>query len=134
MINYEKAQQLRALIEKAIKTLTDEEALTGIELFPRWGVGISYQIDDRFSYQNKLYKVIQVHISQDDWKPDSAPALYTEVVLPGTIPVWNQPLGTQDAYQKDDKVYYPTENDSIYISIIDNNVWAPDVYGWELSV
>ena len=134
MISYEKAQQLRALIERAIKNLTDEEALTGIELFPHWNVDISYQVGDRFSYQDKLYKVVQAHTSQDDWKPDSTPALYVEVALPGSIPVWAQPAGAHDAYQKNDKVYYPTENDSIYISIVDNNVWAPNVYGWELSV
>lgn len=30
-----------------------------------------------------------------------------------------------------DKVHYPTKDDSVYVSIVDNNVWAPDVYGWE---
>ena len=134
MINYAKARQLRTLIESLTQNLSDVEALEGVELFPHWKVGNAYQINDRFSYQNKLYKVVQAHTSQNDWKPDSTPALYTEVALPGSIPVWQQPLGAQDAYQKDDKVHYPTENDPIYISIIDNNVWAPNVYGWQLSV
>jgi len=26
---------------------------------------------------------------------------------------------------------YPTIDDPIYESVIDNNVWSPDVYGWE---
>ena len=51
--------------------------------------------------------------------------------LAGEIPVWKQPTGAQDAYMTGDKVYYPTKNDAIYISTVDNNVWAPDVYGWE---
>ena len=31
-----------------------------------------------------------------------------------------------------DKVRYPGSEDPVYISIIDNNVWAPDVTGWQL--
>lgn len=32
----------------------------------------------------------------------------------------------------ENKVHYPTETDPVYISTVDNNVWEPDVYGWEL--
>lgn len=39
--------------------------------------------------------------------------------------------GAQDAYQTGDKVYYPGEGDTVYISTVDNNVWQPGVYGWE---
>lgn len=133
MISIEKARQLRALIEAAIKSLTDEQALDGVELFPHWNVGNAYQIGDRLSYNNKLYKVVQAHTSQDDWRPDATPALYVEVAPQGVIPVWRQPTGAHDTYQKDDKVHFPAENDPIYKSIIDNNSWAPNVYGWVLS-
>ena len=60
------------------------------------------------------------------------PALFTPVALPGEIPVWAQPSGAQDAYQTGDKVWYPDKQGSIYISIVDNNVWQPGVYGWDL--
>lgn len=35
-----------------------------------------------------------------------------------------------------DKVYYPTAEDSIYESVIDNNVWSPTAYpaGWTLYI
>lgn len=48
---------------------------------------------------------------------------------PVDIPDWKQPTGASDAYMKGDKVRY---KGSVYESLIDGNVWAPDVYpqGW----
>jgi hypothetical protein len=61
------------------------------------------------------------------------PALFTEIAKPGEIPVWKQPTGAQDAYMTGDKVKYPDENGTIWVSIVDNNVWQPGVYGWEFT-
>lgn len=134
MINLAKARQLRALIEEAAAALSDEQALSGIELFPVWKPRKEYETGERVSYLNKLYKVIQSHASQADWTPDIATSLYIEVALPGVIPVWKQPAGAHDAYQTGDKVYYPDKEGHIYVSIMDNNIWAPDVYGWNMEV
>ena len=132
MISIAKARKLRLLIQSVINHLSDEAALNGIELFPRWELNHLYQVNERIQYSGKLYRVIQQHTSQLDWTPDITLALFTEVTPPGTIPVWVQPLGAQDTYQIGDKVHYPDENSPIYISVVDNNSWAPTVYGWEL--
>lgn len=42
MITREKAIALRALIEQAAISLSDEEALGGIELFPAWATNTTY--------------------------------------------------------------------------------------------
>lgn len=120
-------------MEKAVISLSDEDALDGIELFPLWTTGVAYAIDDRIRYGETLYRCVQAHTSQSDWTPDVTPALWTEVSIE-EIPVWVQPTGAQDAYNTGDKVHYPTANDSVYQSTIDNNVWSPDAYpaGWEL--
>lgn len=125
-----KALALRALIEKAAVSLTDEDALGGVELFPAWAADTSYALDVRVRYADKLYKCVQAHTSQADWTPDTTPALWTEVALPGEIPVWKQPTGAQDAYMTGDKVHYPDEKGPVYESTMDYNVYAPDVYGW----
>lgn len=130
MISPQKARQLRSLIVNACRSLEDEDALNGIELFPKWRSGVSYSADDRVRYEDKLYRVVQAHTSQDNWPPDMNPALFTEVAKPGEIPVWKQPTGAQDAYSAGDRVYYPDKSGDIYVSIIDDNVWEPDVYGW----
>ncbi len=128
----EKAYALRALIEKSSVSLADEDALNGVELFPAWAVGKAYAADERIRYEDKLYRCVQAHTSQAGWTPDAVPALWTEVAKPGEIPVWKQPTGAQDAYNKGDKVKYPDENGAVYESTVDNNVWEPTVYGWEM--
>ena len=124
---------LRALIEKAAVSLPDEDALDGVELFPAWLTNIDYAVDYRVRYLTKLYKCVQAHTSQEGWEPDKTQALWTEVAKPGEIPVWRQPTGAQDAYNKGDKVHYPDADGPVYVSIVDANTWAPDVYGWELA-
>lgn len=131
MITRNKARELRRLIEKAAISLSDEDAIEAVELYPGWKPDTAYEVDVRISYAGKLYRVVQAHTSQADWTPDITPALYTEVAKPGDIPVWKQPTGAQDAYMKGDKVYFPDADGPVYISIVDNNVWAPDVYGWD---
>ena len=83
MISREKALRLRKLIEQASARLSDADALGGVELFPAWAVGVSYALDVRVRYGEKLYKVLQAHTSQADWTPGSTPSLYAEVKKPG---------------------------------------------------
>ena len=126
--------KIREIIEKASASLEDADALDAVELFPLWAVGVAYSVGERVQYDGKLYKVVQAHTSQADWTPPIVPALFTEVAKPGEIPVWKQPTGAQDAYNKGDKVYYPTKDDDIYESLIDANVWSPNDYpqGWKV--
>lgn len=132
MTPQEKARQLRPLIEKAAVSLTDTDALEAVELFEHWAVDTAYALDVRVSYQNKLYKCVQAHTSQEGWEPPNVPALWTEVAKPGEIPVWKQPTGAQDAYMIGDKVHFPDADGPVYESMVDNNVWSPADYGWEV--
>ena len=128
----EHAYKLRELMHKAAVSLGDEDALEAVELFPAWKTDTAYAADDRIRYGEKLYRCVQAHTSQADWTPDVTPALWTEVAKPGEIPVWKQPTGSQDAYNKGDKVWYPEKNTTVFESTIDNNVWSPADYpqGW----
>lgn len=133
MTHQERARALRPYIVKASASLPDEDALEAVELFPAWAADTAYEVDKRIRYGDKLYRCVQPHTSQDGWEPDKTPALWTEVAKPGEIPVWKQPTGAQDAYMTGDKVHYPDADGPVYVSIVDNNTWSPDVYGWELS-
>lgn len=134
MTPQEKARALRPLIEKAVVSLDDADALNAVELFKSWYSGVSYLADERVRYGDKLYRCVQAHTSQADWEPNRTPALWTEVAKPGEIPVWKQPTGAQDAYNKGDKVWYPEKDTTVYVSLIDNNTWSPEAYpaGWEV--
>ena len=131
MITRTHAYMMRKRMEQSATSLNDEDALSAIELYPIWKADTAYAADLRLRYEDKLYRVVQAHTSQSDWTPDKTPALYTEVAMPGVIPVWKQPTGVQDSYMTGDKVHYPGENDPVYVCTIDYNVYAPDVYGWQ---
>lgn len=129
MITRERAYQLRALIEQAAASLSDEVALTGVELFPRWnGDGVEYKVDERVSFNGVLYKCLQANTSQTTWTPTDASSLWAKVLIPDpqVIPEWEQPDST-NPYMTGDKV---THNGKTWQSDIDNNVWEPGVYGW----
>ena len=123
----EHAYKLRDMIVKASISLSDEDALQAIELYPQWQTGTAYMVDERIRYNSTLYRCVQAHTSQDDWTPDITPALWTVVSL-DEFHEWVQPTGAQDAYHIGDKV---SHNGKHWISTVDNNVWQPSVYGWD---
>lgn len=125
----ELAQKLRSYIEKAAISLSDEDALDAVQLYPSWKNEHEYKtIGERVRYNGVLYKVLQPHTSQSAWTPPAAPSLFAKVLIPDpdVIPEWEQPDST-NPYMKDDKV---THNGKTWISDVDNNVWEPGVYGW----
>ena len=98
-------------------------------LYPEWKTGEQVAIGDIKSYQAKIYEVIQAHTTQSDWTPDVVPALWKVFTPAGIIPDWVQPQGGHDAYQMGDKVMH---NGQVWESTINNNVWEPGVYGWQI--
>ena len=125
----ERARALRPYIEKASTSLTDEDALQAVELFPQWVVEHAYVVGERLQYNGVLYRVVQAHTSQADWTPDITPALFVVVSL-DEWPEFVQPTGAHDAYNKGDKVTFEGKH---YISLIDGNVYSPAAYpaGWQ---
>ena len=129
MTYIERARALRPYIEKAATSLTDEDALQAVELFPQWVVEHAYIVGERLQYNGVLYRVVQAHTSQADWTPDITPALFVVVSL-DEWPEFIQPTGAHDAYNKGDKVTFEGKH---YISLIDGNVYSPAAYpaGWQ---
>lgn len=124
-----RATELRTAIEISAQSLSDEDAVNVPELFPSWEDGHSYQIGDRVSRGDTLYKCIQDHVSQSDWLPENTPSLWNRMDDPEEEwPEWRQPTGAHDAYEKGYKV---SHNNKHWISTVDGNVWEPGVYGWD---
>lgn len=123
------AREFRAQFLKLREMATDEQSLQVPNLYPVWKENVNYVVGDRVLYSGVLYKVLQSHTSQTDWAPDVAASLFAKVLIPdvNVIPEWEQPNST-NPYMIGDKVTY---NGKTYASIVDNNVWAPDIYGWE---
>lgn len=127
MITRQKAIQLRRMIEKASVSLSDDDALEAVELYPAWKTDTAYAVDKRIRYGETLYRCVQAHTSQDNWTPDITPALWTVVSL-DEFPEWVQPTGAQDAYRLGYKV---SHLDKHWQSTIDYNTYEPGVYGWD---
>lgn len=132
----EQAEAIREAMDYAGATLEDEQALICTRLYRPWGVAREYAVGDFLTYGTnsvgdpQLFKVVQAHTSRSDWLPDATPALYVAVGLDDDgYPVWAQPTGAHDAYNKGDIVNY---NGVLYESLIDGNVYSPDAYpaGW----
>ena len=128
MIPRIRLEKLRSLIVKASASLSDSDALNGVELFPMWATDTAYEVGDRVNYDSTLYKCLTAHTSQDTWKPDVSPSLWVRVDDPSIEwPEWVQPVGSTDAYAMGAKV---SHNNKHWISDYDANIWEPGVYGW----
>lgn len=136
MNRLQRAEQLRRALQLFAQSLTDEETIMEIPaVFDEWTVGVQLKKDQLVTYginsvgDPQLYRVIQPHVTAEDWTPPKTPALFRKIGLdPSGYPIWSQPAGAEDAYNKGDIVSYENQ---LYISIVDANVWRPDVYGWE---
>lgn len=132
-MNNELYRMLVRLAVKEARTITDDqEALAVKVLYKEWGkqIGNALVVGEYIQYNDKLYKVLQAHTVQETWTPTNAPSLFAEVLIDPTgenILQWQQPDST-NPYMTGDKVNH---NGKTYVSICDNNVWEPGVYGWE---
>ena len=123
------ALKYRAAIEQGAQSLDDNTALTVKTLYPEWETDTAYTAGHKVQHNGKLYKCVQAHTSQSDWTPDATPALWVAVSV-DAWPEWVQPTGAHDAYHLGDKVSYHGKH---YICTTDANVYAPGVYGWEVT-
>ena len=125
----ERAKQFRKLLVETVATMDDDKVLE----FPCFGeklkIDTVYEVGNRVSYDGVLYKCIQGHVSQESWNPIDAVSLWSKILTSETeVLEWEQPSST-NPYMTGDKVIFGGKT---YASIVDNNVWQPEVYGWEL--
>lgn len=119
----EKARELRGLIEEAVQSLDDSDALKAVCLHPKWSPdGVYYEKDKRVQDKGILYKIKQSHTSQADWSPDVAVSLFEVVneTNAGTsedpIPYnGNMVLEKGKYYSQDGVTYLCTRNTEIAV-------------------
>lgn len=121
---------IRMVISKTVNDLDtdDETALRMSTYYPEWKVGEEYEAGYKVQHLDRLYRCISGHTAQAGWDPPSAPSIWAEVLAGengGALP-WRQPDST-NGYMAGDMV---TNGEKTWVSIIDNNVWEPGVYGW----
>lgn len=137
-------------LEKGIKTvfetfvlskdLSKEQKENILNQYKPYQIGKNYEENEKFTYKDKVYEVIQAHTSQTTWLPEATPALYKEYLnveiqnkdgsKTEVVKEFIQPTGAHDAYNKGDKVLFKGK---IYKSKIDANTFSPEQFadGWE---
>lgn len=132
------AEQFRRALQMFAQTLTDDEAMEIATVYPKYEIGKLYKANEMFTYgvnevgDPQLYRVVQEHTSQEDWKPNETSSLYTPIGLNNEgYPIWSKPTGSHDAYNIGDIVDF---NGKLYKSLIDGNTYSPEEYpaGWEV--
>ena len=131
------AEQMHRAFQMLAQSLRLKEtnAMEIADLYEEYAIGKTYPVGYMFKYgvnadgETQLYSVLQEHTSQGNWKPNETPSLYKAVGFTDTgVAIWTQPLGTTDAYMKDDVVEHKGDT---WISTIDSNVWEPGAVGTE---
>lgn len=122
------------------KDLSKEQQENILNQYKPYQVGKEYEENEKFTYKDKVYEVIQAHRSQTTWLPESTPNLYKEYLnveiknqdgsTTEVVAEFKQPTGAHDAYNKGDKVLFKGK---IYKSKINTNTFSPEQYpdGWE---
>lgn len=122
------------------KDLSKEQQENILNQYKPYQVGKEYEENEKFTYKDKVYEVIQAHRSQTTWLPDSTPALYKEYLsveiknedgsTTEVVVEFKQPTGAHDAYNKGDKILFKGK---VYKSKIDANTFSPEQFadGWE---
>lgn len=115
---WETLNRIRNLIYKASASLSDSDALEGIELFPAWKPDTWYDLDKRIRHNGKLYKVRQGHTSSELYEPGAvgSEALYAEVEKPGQGDTPDNPIEYNKNMELHKGKYY-SQYDVVYICV-----------------
>lgn len=109
------------LIRQQINSLAvdDNTALRMAEFYPEWAAGQDYPVGFKVQHGGALYKVLQAHTSQEGWKPNSTPSLYTVInetytgELNNPIPYSGNMALEKDKYYIEDNIIYLCIRDTI---------------------
>lgn len=120
---------VKKMLSSQTDELSDEDALEVAAVFPTWlsKMGTEVATGERLWDDGFLWKVLQPHTVQANWRPADSPSLYVKVSIE-EIPDWVQPVGSTDAFNTGDKVKHL---DKVWESLVDANVWEPGAVGTE---
>ena len=126
----EKARKLRAAIEAAAVSLDDRTASAAPELYPRLkGDGTLVKAGTRVCWNGAVKRAAADLWDRAENAPDAAPALWEDLDYREGYRIIPAALTAGTAFARDEKGWW---GDTLYKSLLDNNVWTPEAYpaGW----
>lgn len=139
-LSLQMAEQFFRLLQMYATSLDDDKAMEVAYIYNPWEIGKRYSVGDFLTCgansvgDPQLYKVVQDHTAQAEWRPDITASLYDAIGLDEKgYPIWSQPTGAHDAYNTGDIVSY---HGTLYQSVIDGNIYSPEIYptGWKSCI
>ena len=132
------AEVSRMLLTQQVNSLVvdDNTAVRIMAFYPTWAAGVAYAIGCKAQYDNKLWRVLQAHTSQNGWEPVNTPALWEQLseTHNGTI---DDPI-TYNGNMALQKGLYYYQGGGIYLCVRDtvNPVYQPlkDLVGLYVEV
>ena len=130
-ITLERARQLRAMIEAAAVNLTDVDASTAAELFPRLKEdGSLVSAGTRINWGGKVKRAAVDLWDRTENNPDNAPTIWEDLAYRDGIRIIPETITAGTAFAKGELGWW---GDTLYKSLLDANVWTPEqnASGWE---
>lgn len=125
-------EAVKKILSTETSELSDEDALNVAALYPTWSslLGESVTAGTRVWDDGKLWKVIQPHTFQANWRPADTPALFVEVSIE-EWPKIPENIPSTAPWMAGDKGTWQGQH---YICKQNNCTWNPDQYpaAWEL--
>lgn len=115
------------MVQSSAKTFTDKQALSVSRLFEEWAPGKTYDKGYIIQCGNDIYRIGQNHTSQEQWKPgdEGTTNLYSLIRMDeGGYEEWKAWDGVSGIYNLD-QVAKDSEDEKLYKSKTENNVWGP---------
>ena len=130
MITRTRAREPREIIEKASANLSDADASTSAELFPRLKQdGSLVPAGTRINWSGKVKRAAIDLWDRTENNPDNAPTLWEDLAYRDGIRIIPETITAGTAFAKDELGW---RGDVLYRSTLDSNVWTPEQYpaGW----
>ena len=131
MITISRARQLRKMIETLSANLSDADASTSAELFPRLKQGSSLvSAGTRINWGGTVKRAAVDLWDTAENNPDNAPDLWEDIGYRYGIRIIPETITAGTAFAKDELGWW---GDTLYKSLLDANVWTPEQHasGWE---
>ncbi len=130
MMTITRARQLRKMIETLAANLSDADASTAAELFPRLkGDGSLVENGTRINWNGTVKRAAVDLWDTAENTPDAAPTLWEDLAYRDGIRIIPDVITAGTAFAKDELGW---RGDVLYRSTLDSNVWTPEQYpvGW----
>ncbi len=132
----EEAIAFRKLVEAGAVNLTDKEVSTAPDVLPRMHyTGELITNGTRINWKGKIKRAASDLWDREDQNPDNAPNIWEDVLYKQGIRIIPDTITVGLAFSKDELGWGGENDECLYKSTVDNNVYTPEQYPdyWELQ-